>query len=194
MLSVHPVPHGRVAERALGLRDLVFVVREDVVDAAGMQVEALAEVFRAHGRTLDVPSREAGSPRRRPRERPARLGLLPEREVDRIALRRIHLAAHALLQRLADVSGELPVAGKALHREVDGAVDLVREPIRYELLDDRDHLGHVVGGAREVRSGKDPKAPLILMEGLLIELRDFLWRLALGERGRDDLVFTAIDA
>src|SRR5438445_356813 len=58
VLAVHPVPDGGVTVRALGLRDLVLVVRKDVVDAAGVQIETLAEVLRAHRRTLDVPPRK----------------------------------------------------------------------------------------------------------------------------------------
>ena len=50
----------------------------------------------------------------------------------------------------------------------------------------------MIGRAREVRSGKDPQPPLVLMEGGLVKLGDLLRRLALGESGRDDLVLTAI--
>ena len=63
MLPVHPVTDRRVAIRAFGLRDLILVVREDVVDTAGVQVEALAEVLRAHRRTLDMPARKPATPR-----------------------------------------------------------------------------------------------------------------------------------
>ena len=59
MLPVHRC----VAVRSFGLRDLVLVVREDVVDTAGVQVEALAEVLRAHRRTLDMPARKPATPR-----------------------------------------------------------------------------------------------------------------------------------
>ena len=62
MLPVHPVTDRCVAVRAFGLRDLVLVVREDVVDTAGVQVEALAEVLRAHRRTLDMPARKPWTP------------------------------------------------------------------------------------------------------------------------------------
>ena len=48
-LAVHPILHPRLlAERALCLRDLVRVMDGDVVDAACMQVELLAEVLRGH--------------------------------------------------------------------------------------------------------------------------------------------------
>ena len=36
VLAVDPVAHGRCAERAFGLGDLVLVVREDVVNAASV--------------------------------------------------------------------------------------------------------------------------------------------------------------
>src|SRR6267142_6615067 len=107
MLPVDPEADDGMRERALGLRDLVLVVREDVVDAAGVDVETLTEVLRAHGGTLDVPARVAVAPRRWPHQRSAAgLGLLPEREVGRVALRRIDLRAHALLQRLLHVAGK----------------------------------------------------------------------------------------
>src|SRR6266516_1822597 len=66
MLPMHPAADDGVSECSFGLRDLVLVMREDVVHAAGVQVETLAEIFRAHRRTLDVPAGIAGSPGRLP--------------------------------------------------------------------------------------------------------------------------------
>src|SRR5207253_11346778 len=103
MPPVHPVAHRRVPEGGLGLRDLVLVVRKNVVDTAGVQVEALAEVARAHRRTLDVPSRETRSPRRFPDERPIGLSALPKREVGLVALARIELRANTVYEVRADV-------------------------------------------------------------------------------------------
>ena len=61
-----------VAERALGLGDLVLVVREDQVGAAAVDVERLAEVAVRHRRALDVPAGPARAPGARPRTaRPA---------------------------------------------------------------------------------------------------------------------------
>ena len=51
------------AERALRLRDLVLVVREDQVGAAAVDVERLAEVAVRHRRALDVPARDGPVPR-----------------------------------------------------------------------------------------------------------------------------------
>jgi hypothetical protein len=67
VLHVQPVADERLAGGALGLGDLVLVVREDEVLAAGMDVEGAAERGHAHGGALDVPAGPALAPRRRPR-------------------------------------------------------------------------------------------------------------------------------
>ena len=129
VLPVHPVADRRVAVRALRLCDLVLVVREDVVDAAGVEVEALAEVLRAHRRTLDVPAGKPTTPGRLPGERAAFLCLLPEREVDRIALVGIELIVDVLLQLLAVLGEpglELDVVGEELQPLAPGRLGLLR--------------------------------------------------------------------
>lgn len=77
------------AERRLGLRDLVVVVRELEVYAARVHVEPVACDGARHDRTLDVPAGPALAPRRWPR-RLARLRRLPQREVGRRALLALH--------------------------------------------------------------------------------------------------------
>src|ERR1041385_1308212 len=61
---VHPVIHEALAGRALGLRDLVLVVRELEVHAAAVDVEVLAEQRAAHGRAFDMPAGAALAPGR----------------------------------------------------------------------------------------------------------------------------------
>src|SRR4029077_18886651 len=77
-----------VAERAR-LRNLVFVVREDEVEPAAVDLERRAEDLLGHHGALDVPTRAAAPPRRLPR-RVLRLRLvrLPQREVARVLLER----------------------------------------------------------------------------------------------------------
>ena len=86
-----------IAERALGLGDLVLVVREDQIGAAAVDVERLAEVAVRHRRALDVPARTPRAPGARPR-RLARLRRLPQREVERALLLLVDLDAGARLQ------------------------------------------------------------------------------------------------
>ena len=63
MAVVHPVARERmIVMRAFGLRDLVFVMREDEIDAAAMNVEGLAQIFARHGRAFQMPARAAEAP------------------------------------------------------------------------------------------------------------------------------------
>ena len=53
---MEPGAHERQAGRRLRLGDLVLVMGEHQVDAAGVDVEARPEVAHAHGGALDVPA------------------------------------------------------------------------------------------------------------------------------------------
>src|SRR4051812_43159256 len=100
---VHPVLGERRAVRALGLRDLVFVVRELQILAAAVNIEALAEEAAAHSRALDVPSGAPWPPSRRP-VRLLWLGAFPKHEIEWIFLAVIDvdaLAGAQLVERLA---------------------------------------------------------------------------------------------
>ena len=87
ILDVHPEARERLARRALALRDLVLVMREDQVDAAGVDVDRrLAEQPQRHRRALEMPA----GPARRIDDVPgrlARLGRLPQHEVARVFFR-----------------------------------------------------------------------------------------------------------
>src|SRR3989454_10613120 len=96
-LAVQPEARERLPGRRFGLRDLVFVMRKDQIDAAGVEVErfgaaTLPDLRERHGGALEVPSGPT------PPERPVpgrahllvhRLGLLPERKIARVVLRRL---------------------------------------------------------------------------------------------------------
>ena len=133
---------------ALALGDFVFVVREDEVEAAAVDVERFAEQLLAHGRALDVPAGAAGAPRAVPR-RLAGLGGFPEGEVGRVAFA-VGAAAAVALHCVERAVGELAVVGVLGDVEVHVAAGLVGEAAVDELFDERDDLGHALGGAGEV--------------------------------------------
>ena len=83
---VHPVirHHGRTVGAAR-LCDLVFVVREDQIEAAAMDVEDIAEIGGAHRRALDMPARAAPAPRAFPTGLVVRR-LFPEHKIGRVFL------------------------------------------------------------------------------------------------------------
>ena len=104
---------GRPADERRRLGDLVLVVREDVVDAAGVQVEPVAQVAPGHRRALEVPARVALAPARRSATCSARLaaGGLPQGEVGGVALVGLDLAAVAGPQLVEGVARQPAVAG-----------------------------------------------------------------------------------
>ena len=66
---MHPVVAPVVPDVALGLGNLVRVVRKRIVDAAAVNVEVFAEVFERDTGAFDVPARIAHTPGRIPLER-----------------------------------------------------------------------------------------------------------------------------
>ena len=119
---MQPGPHEGLAGGRLRLGDLVLVVREDEVDAAGVDVEGRTQVAHAHGRALDVPARPALADRGRPAGL-ARLGALPDREVAHVVLAvLVRLDALADALRIRVEARQAAVRGPAGDAEEDRAV------------------------------------------------------------------------
>ena len=161
---VHPVlRHDGVAEGAAALRDLVLVVREDEVEAAGMDVEGLAQVLGAHRRAFDVPARPAAAPR----ARPARLIVgrgLPQHEVGGVLLVGRHLDPRAGDQLVARAPRQAAVVAHARHAEQDMALGGIGMAVVDQALDHGDHLGDVLRGARlDVRRQRAQPAHVALI-------------------------------
>src|SRR5580658_10099130 len=82
---MQPISDERLAGEGLGLRDLIFVMRKDEIDSAGVNVERLAQILHGHHGTLDVPARAAHAEA----FVPARLAILlsfPQNEVASVGL------------------------------------------------------------------------------------------------------------
>ena len=58
---VHPVAGKRLTSAGFGLRQLVFMMREHIVDPSHMDVNRLSEYFHCHGGALQMPTRTARS-------------------------------------------------------------------------------------------------------------------------------------
>ena len=100
------------------------MVREEVVDAAGVHVERFAEILHRHRRALDVPAWPTAAPRRIPDDiAVVRSVALPEGEVA-YAFLLVFVLAHAGAAAHApdvDVRG-VAVVGEVGDVEVDAAV------------------------------------------------------------------------
>ncbi len=195
-LAVDPGPGRRPADDRRRLGDLVLVVREDVVDAAGVDVELRAEIAHRHRRALDVPAGEALAPAvARPLQQTARPGRLPEREVGRIALVGLDVAAMAGAQVSQRVARQPAVA-------VEPADVVVDVPVRcgvgvaevLERLGQRQHLGDVIGRAREDVGGQDVDRGLVGMERGFVRVGDLGRRLVLQAGGHQHRVLAAVEA
>src|SRR5438309_11652294 len=83
---MYPELYRLLATRTLTLGDLILVMREDQVDATGMNVKLLAKVLRCHCGALDMPAREAYAPGTGPVHLPAGLSVFPQGEIFRRVL------------------------------------------------------------------------------------------------------------
>ena len=123
VLAVDPDGGRGAADERRGLRDLVFVVREHVVDATGVHVESIAEVAPRHRGAFEVPAGIAVAPAGgRPLQGASLAGTLPQREVRRVALVRFHVTAVTGAQVVERVAGQPPVSGERRHGVVHVAV------------------------------------------------------------------------
>ena len=103
-------------------------------------------------------------------------------------LRGVHLDADPLHQVGSDVARQLTVGRELANVEVYVAARPVGVSVLEQLLDDGDHLWHVVRRPGKVVGWEDVQLLLVLMEGLGVETGDLLGCLPLGQRGHDHLV------
>src|SRR4030067_1731976 len=137
-MAVQPVVDELVSGGGFGLGDLVFVMGEDVVYAAAVDIERFAQVLGAHGRAFDVPSRPAGADLGLP-ERLSLFFRLPEGKV--MASFLLILVYVHPLSRLEFLEADLgkPAVGRELGAaEIGGAVFVIGVPLLDEPSDERD--------------------------------------------------------
>ena len=164
------------------LRDFVFMVREDQVDAAGVDIERFAEVLDGHHGALDVPAGTARADGGVP-ERLAFLGRFPEGEIAGVGLFvLVHVDARAGDVAAEIVVRELAVAGKGGDAEVDGAVAGVGVAAGGQARDGVGHIVDVVGGRHQALGPLQAQAGAIVQKGLRIDRRVILRDPCAGRR------------
>ena len=180
---VHPVVGKLPVRAAAALGDLVFMMREDQINAAAVQIEVLAEVFENHGAALQVPAGAAFAPGAGPAVG-AVFGLagFPEGKVGErvlgvlVAVRRAGGLAGPQAQLTVFQVAEPAVVFKGGHAEVHAAIGSgVGMPAGDEFLDHRHLLRDVRHGA-----GLDVRRQQVQRGAVGVE---FL-RPALGEVGQ----------
>ncbi len=181
---VQPVLDKGFAGRPFALGDFIFMMGEDQVFTAAVDVESLAEVLYAHRRTFDVP---AGTPRA-PGGFPGRLsgfGAFPQGKVHGMAFefsrRNTGAGAHFIHIAL----GEFQVVREALDRVIDIAAAGVGAAASDQTLHQGDDLADMLGRLRLDRRFQQAEGRHIFVKGA-----DKLF----GEEGAVDAAFVgAID-
>ena len=146
---VHPVPGKGLAGRALGLRNFVLMVGEDQIHAAAVNIKGLAQIFHAHRRALDMPAGATHAPGALPCGL-AGLLTLPERKIHWVALDVADLDASAGFQVIQILTGQLAVViAPCLRIKIHVAVvRAIRQPLVFQLLNQRDNVPDVLRSAR----------------------------------------------
>ena len=191
-LAVHPIVDRLLADERLALRDLVLVMDGNVIDAARVNVEHVAQILAAHRRALDVPARIPLAPRAVPLHDVVGLRLFPKREVGRVTLLRIDLDARAGLLLVQIEPRQLAVFGELADVEIDAVVDLVCIALFEQRLDIFDHVGDVVGRLGDDLGLADVELGKVVKKDLGVVFRDLVRRLLLLARSLLHLVLALV--
>lgn len=113
---MNPVRCKFLAKGCLALRDFILVMGKNQILPSAVNIQRQGQVFLAHGRTLNMPSGTAFSPRAFP-ERLLRFGRLPQGEIQRIFLFLSGGDTRAGSQVIHIPSGQLAVQGKERTRK-----------------------------------------------------------------------------
>lgn len=117
-----------LAARPLTLGNFVFMMGEDKVLAAAMDIKGVAQIFFGHGRAFDMPAGATRSPWTVPGGF-ARLTALPEDKIHGVFLLVAHGntgTGHHIRQITA---GKGAIVGKPFHPVVDIAILLIGQPL-----------------------------------------------------------------
>ena len=185
---MHPDVGEGLAERGLGLGDFVFVVGEDEVQPAAVDVQRQGNVLFAHGRAFDVPAGASLAPRAVPVGF-AGFGAFPQGEVQRVFLFLAGHDARAGTQIVGRAARELAVAGEGAHAEIHVSGGRgVGLAVRDEAFGQVEHFLNVLGGLGFDVGADDVQAVHVLMVGLDVGFRDFGGGHALVVGAFDDFV------
>ena len=171
---MQPVLHERLTRGALALGNFVVVMREHVVNAAGVHIEALTEVLHAHCRTLDMPAGPAAAPRGIPDHLAIFLcPCFPQGKVRGAFLLVLVLGnTRPRLESRGVDPCQATVVLELGNAEVDRAIiRAVCQPLVEQLADQLDHLRHMVRCRRIVLCRFNIEGLDVLEEHILVGLR-----------------------
>ena len=191
---VQPIVYPFFAGRAFRLRDFVRVMNGYMVDAAGVNVEMIAEVFHAHRRALNVPAGIAFPPGAFPRQ-----CLIfefrfckPQHEIVGIAFIFIDADSRSGFLIVEAEVCKLSVIGIRGHVVIEVSAGHIGMTVRFDTLYQFDHIGNVIGRFAHDVGTTDIERIQIFKKRIRIKLRDFEYRLMALFRRLDDFIFARI--
>ena len=101
---MHPIVHRLVPLRSHRLGYLAFVVGEKQIHASAVNVEFLAQVLGAHGRTFEMPAGKTVAPRRRPPHDMFGRSLFPKSEIETIVLLALSVELPRRVEQVVDIA------------------------------------------------------------------------------------------
>ena len=118
---MQPIAHEFLAGHTFALRDLRFMMRENVVHPAAVNVDLIAEQRGGHCATFDVPARAAATPRTFPADVAIFfIPRFPKREIANVLfVVFVVLYAAGRLQLREIEMRELPVIGKFVDPKIN---------------------------------------------------------------------------
>ena len=161
---VQPVAGKRLARGRLRLGQFVFMVGEDQVLAAAVQVEGFTQVVHAHGGALDMPARPSGSPGAVPGRFPGLAGL-PQHEIQGVFFVGVNLDPRPGFHVLDFLPRELAVSREAPHPEEDVAPAGIGKTQVHQALDEVEDLGDMLRGLGLDLGRRYPQGGHVLLEG-----------------------------
>ena len=196
MLNVEPVTAPFVAKVGFALRDLVGVVREDIVYAATVNIKVFTEVFHGDAGAFDVPAGITDAPRAVPFERLIlELGLgKPEHEIALVALVGVFfdIIAHTDHQTVFIMSGQRVIVFDLRRIKVDVGTGFVGVALLDQDFDDPDELIDDRGRGNDDLRLFDVELSAVLEERIGVKLRDLHDGFMLTLRALEHLILAGI--
>ena len=103
-IVMHPIVHRLVPLRSHRLGYLAFVVGEKQIHASAVNVEFLAQVLGAHGRTFEMPAGKTVAPRRGPPHDMFGRSLFPKSEIETIVLLALSVELPRRVEQVVDIA------------------------------------------------------------------------------------------
>ncbi len=190
--AVHPKARGNFAGQRLALRNFVFVVNGDMIHAAGVYVEHVAEIHFAHSRTFYMPAGISRSPRTVPLHNVFLGGFFPNGKVCRVAFFAVHFNARAGLLFVKLNARKFAVVVGFGYIEIYAVGSFVSKPFFDEPFYKVEHDIYMLGSSRRKLGFFDIEFFKVVKEHAFVKSRYFVRAFFLFAGGFLHFVFAVV--